>query len=201
MSTDDTVQCWICLDSAAPLCRNPPPCKCKDGGWIHADCLDTLIHARDTPRKFRYNPDKRRVTVYVPHGPCKAEMRVGAYAVGHHVDFVQSVVMYLLVTLSMQGASVALPLIGTIGIVGLMLLLQAPLLCTGVTMLVVGVPLSVVEMRHRYIIQATAVFLFVVFPALSTLAIVCTGVVMRTLFHLHAYPWAIAQMPRRRASE
>lgn len=85
-----TDTCWICLDASAPLERNPPPCTCVSGGWVHRQCMRDYVASHPRPR-LCFITDEWAIAVTVPH-VCGVQMRAGTRKIGSHAAFLHATV-------------------------------------------------------------------------------------------------------------
>lgn len=194
--------CWICLIEDDDVVRNPPPCTCVSGGWIHPDCLRNYALASGTRRLLRISMElhARRAIVCVLHAPCRAQMPAMEMALLGHTDFVAYIVGMLLAHMIMVRRSLVLAAVGMLGCYALLILTYGSWLQLMLAIALVGgainAPIVSCELRHRWLIYALGAVVFVLDSTVVILSIVVAAVSIRTLFYANLRPWVVSQLPR-----
>lgn len=194
--------CWICLEEDDKVERNPLPCTCIDGGWVHADCLRRYAVAPATRRSVRIYmaPGNRCANVYVPHAPCSAAMPVISLELPSHTNFLACVTGSWIAHLIVMRTSLSLPLLTALWCNVLLLVTRGSWLQLALAVLLVGgavgTPIFSYELRERWPLYAVAAAVIVLDVDLVTAAVVAAAVGIRNLLYANIRPWVVAQLPR-----
>lgn len=137
-------KCWICLDDAAPLQRNPPPCSCVSGGWVHHACLIEYMRAPATHRHYVFDAATWTVLVTVPHGPCGVQMPITVRRVDTHAAFLN---WLILLVVGLGNDTLGIELLLFVNITVTLLFALTPL-CTAICLLAaLCPPVSALDLR------------------------------------------------------
>lgn len=187
-----SARCWICLDTDDAVERNPPPCTCVDGGWVHAVCLREYAQKAASGRVVRTQLSffRSRATVYMPHAPCGAIMPVLTVALRSHTNLVAYALGGTVVQLFSVLPTLVLPLLIALSACIHLMARVAPPLALLAFVAAVVTPLTRYEADNRWTLYAAGgVVLVLAGPSAAAVLVVAAAIAMRNLFYANLTPW------------
>lgn len=138
--------CWICLESSGLLERNPPPCTCVSGGWVHRQCMRDYGKSHPA-RRYDFSWQQQVVTVMVPH-VCGVQMPAIVHGVGGRLDFLRAILA--------DAASLGMPrqeLWLFVFVAVLVAVVYAPLTTMAAMVLVAALPFAKWEFEETFVMR------------------------------------------------